>query len=272
MLRRAISSAAAVRLAKHWEPGAPLGMAIDRPPADWMHFTVKVRGHAEVDANYIGRTRPEIAAVLSGMVAFGWDLFFYDGSNQTRGGRAVRTFFRHSRWAGEGGMLMPLERAAIFDQSTTFDFHGEFAEHERKAREARRTPRARPPSARILRTRARYPQSLDWMQPLHELGHIALIEREREAGRDPRVLPDAVGLEVDCAVWELKLVMAVWGVFNIRTRALVAAHHDNHRAYKLRAAWDRVPGPEPRLVRAVKCAYARAVEGRWAAFDDSRGY
>lgn len=279
MRLRRLSASAVARLAKHWESaGAPPGMIIDRPPPEWLQFVVKVQKRTDVDPNYIGQTRPEIAAILSGMVALGWNVHVYDGT-RAAGAYAVRTFLRMSRWAGGGGMLLPLERAAIFDHGEVFDFSGEVYAHEQAERKARvaalrakakakaapkRTPRF------VGRGRERYAQRLDWLQPLHELAHIALIEREREAGRDPRVMPDPVGLELDCAIWEIKLVMAVWGVLSPRARALVAAQRDNHNPYKLHAAWPRVPGPDPRLVLAVRRAYARAVEGRWAAIDDSR--
>lgn len=257
-LRRPPSAAEAKRLERHWDGSdSPGGIYLDPPPVEWLRFAIKVREQKEITPDYVGQTRPECAAFLSGMVALGWDVYI-GGEGRFRPGRAIRMFLRRSQWAGGGGMLLPLERAAFFLHDEVLDFHGELDEYVRRQR---RPPRTLPKH----RSWAWYAQPIDWFTVLHKLAHIAMIERERLAGRDPRALPECVGLEVDCAAWEVKLAMAVWGPLNVRVRALVAIVHDNHDRHRLRAAWDRVPGPEAGLIRAVRRAYDRAVAGSWFA-------
>ena len=259
-LRRPPSAAEAKRLADCWDGEArvPSGLLLDPPPGEWLRFATQVRGQKHVTPDYLGQTRPECAALLSGIVAFGWSVYIGVGGSYSGPGRAVRRFMRRSRWASDGGMLLPLERAAFFTHEEAFDFVGELEGYERQKRRI-----ARPPKRG--RRREWYAQPIDWFGILHELGHIAMIERERAEGRDPAKMPEREVVELECAVWELKLVMAVWGPLSTRVRALVAVHYDNHDKPAFRAAWGRVPGPDPRFVLTVKRAYARAVAGSWSA-------
>lgn len=144
-LRRPPSAAEAKRLEKCWDGEArvPSGLLLDPPPGEWLRFATQVRGQKCVTPDYLGQTRPECAAFLSGIVAFGWSVYIgvEVGGLYFGPGRAVRRFMRRSRWASDGGMLLPLERAAFFVHDEAFDFSGEVAQHARQRRSLARSPK-----------------------------------------------------------------------------------------------------------------------------------